>query len=199
LSFTAIVVTQLLNNSRQQKENVEEDNPLIELLENSQLTEVSGPGIDLKPKSQALKREITKAANDAGIRDVDIENTRFMSQEFEEILQETLEKENFYSPEGFDEILEEVYLPGTEIASQLQESLDRMPIFAGYEVTQIHSYMQTKDTVNSKLEIQPTGEPGSLAETVRNMTQIYRSRQDLIQGWQISGETSRETYEELVE
>lgn len=176
-----------------------EKNPLVELLENSQVTEVSGPGIDQEPRREALKQEVTRAANAAGIRDVDIENTQFMSQEFKQTLGETLEKENFYSPEGFEEILEEGYLPGAEIASRIQDSLEEMPDFADYQVTEIHPYMKSRGSVSYRLELQPIGEPESLADTVKNMPQIYSSRQQLVQGWQISGEVNRETYEELVE
>lgn len=174
-------------------------NPLVELLENSQVTEVSGPGIDQEPRTEALKKEVTRAANQAGIRDVDIENTQFISQEFKQTLGETLAQENFYSPEGFEEILEEGYLPGAEIASRINDSLEKMPDFADYEVVEINPYMTTEDMVSYRLELQPVGEPGSLADTVKEMPQIYRSRQELVQGWQISGEVNRETYEELVE
>lgn len=168
------------------------EDPALDILEYSEIDRVVGPGTHLEP----LKNRAIKEAEEILLEE-SVEDKDYMSEEYKQVLRDFLGEENFYSPDGFEEIVEEGYLPGGEIVERVEDAMEKMPDYMVYRVD-LDWHEITSETTKYELELTPLEAEAPLTDTIKSIPGLYRSKEERNTKWRIKGEVDTETYEELL-
>jgi hypothetical protein len=169
-----------------------------QLLTNSRLRKISGPGIDIETTIGSFERRFDDTIESTGVLDIDTENKKYYSREFKNKLDQALENGE-YSPSEESEFREKGYIPGREISSNINDFEEELPEHLRYE-SSLEIYEEESDFVNYKLVLEPreqSEELNLLAKHFANLRTVLRTGKDPYKKWEVRGLIDRDIYDEI--